>query len=482
MSDFALQPQPPQLTAEQFAAVFPFYFVVGSDLRVRQAGGALVKQCKDFSPGAALPDLIRVLQPEGEITFNGIVKNQRQIFLIEHPGTGLRLRGQMLPVDAGKAVVFLGSPALTEAAQPEARSNALEDIQQPTEPVAKLEAELRSANERLRQHEREQSKFALIVARTNNGVVLTNAKGQVEWLNEGFTRLTGYTLEDMLGKTPGSVLQGPETNPATIQRIRDQLQKGEGFSLEILNYTKRKEKYWVAIEVQPIRNAAGQITNYMAIESDITERAKAESQLRSTNALQRAILQGAGHAIIYCDSQGIIQLFNPAAERMLGYFAAEIVGKETPAIFHAPDEIIVRAKELTVDLGREVKSGFETFTAKAELGQSDEREWTYIRKDGTRFPVLLSVTVMFDDQGQITGYLGIASDLTLRKRDEEKLRAMLAELERFNRVMMNREERVVELKREINQLLAATGRPAAYPSISETSFGDSPKTKPEKTN
>ena len=167
---------------------------------------------------------------------------------------------------------------------------------------------------------------------------------------------------------------------------------------------------------------------------------------------------------------------------MLGYFAAEIVGKETPAIFHAPDEIIVRAKELTVDLGREVKSGFETFTAKAELGQSDEREWTYIRKDGTRFPVLLSVTVMFDDQGQITGYLGIASDLTLRKRDEEKLRAMLAELERFNRVMMNREERVVELKREINQLLAATGRPAAYPSISETSFGDSPKTKPEKTN
>ena len=145
-----------------------------------------------------------------------------------------------------------------------------------------------------------------------------------------------------------------------------------------------------------------------------------------------------------------------------------MIGKQTPAVFHDLDEVAVRAKELTVDLGRAVKPGFDTFTAKAELGQPDEREWTYVRKDGTRFPMLLSVTALFDELGQIAGYLGIASDLTLRKRDEEKLRAMISELERFNRVMMNREERVLELKREINQMLAAAGLPPAYPSISET--------------
>lgn len=354
------------------------------------------------------------------------------------------------------------------------KADGMSDLDlQPHSPqrLAKLEAELRAANERLRQQETEQSKLALIAARTNNGVVLTNALGQVEWLNEGFTRLTGYTIEDLLGRQPGSVLQGPETNPATIQFMHEQLRKGEGFSVEVLNYTKSKQKYWVAIEVQPIRDSNGKITNYMAIESDVTERTKVESQLRSTNALQRAILQGAGHAIIYCDPQGIIQLFNPAAERMLGYFAAEMIGKQTPAVFHAPDEIVARAKELAVDLGREVKPGFETFTAKAELGQPDEREWTYVRKDGIRFPVLLSVSALFDDQGRITGYLGIASDLTLRKRDEEKLRAMLAELERFNRVMMNREHRVLELKREINQLLATAGQPPAYLSISKMESG-----------
>ena len=342
-----------------------------------------------------------------------------------------------------------------------------QELKRMAEQVASLTAELHGAQAKLRQQEAEQSKLALIVARTNNAVGLTDAQGRMEWVNEGFTRLTGYTLAEIRGKKPGSVLQGPETDPATVKYIRDQLKKGQGFSVEILNYKKDKRKYWVAIEVQPIRDAAGKITNYMAIESDITERTNAERMLRTTNALQRAILQGAGYAIIYTDPQGIIQLFNPAAERMLGFTAAEVVGQQTPAIIHDPEEVVARARELTIELGHEVKPGFETFTAKAELGKPDEREWTYIRKDGTRFPVLLSVSALFDELGKITGYLGVASDLTHRKRDEEKLRAMLTELERFNRVMLNREERVLELKHEINQMLAATGMPPAYPSVSE---------------
>ena len=132
--------------------------------------------------------------------------------------------------------------------------------------------------------------------------------------------------------------------------------------------------------------------------------------------------------------------------------------------------MVARAAELTFELGREIKPGFETFVAKAELGQPDEREWTYLRKDGSRCPVLLSVTALFDSLGQITGYLGVASDLTARKRDEEKFRSTLSELERFNRIMLNREQRVVELKEEVNKLRAELGRPVAYPSVA----GDNP--------
>ncbi len=312
------------------------------------------------------------------------------------------------------------------------------------------------------------SLLALIAERTDNAVVLTDPAGKIVWVNAGFTRLTGYALEEVAGRSPGSVLQGPETDAATVAYMHSQLAKGEGFKVEIINYTKAGRKYWLASEVQPIRDDAGRVTHFMAIQSDISERKNSEQLLLKTTALQRAMLEGAGYAIIATDKQGIIQLFNPAAERMLGFAAAEMVGKLTPAAFHVPEEVAARANELTAELGREVPAGFSTFTAKAEMGQPDQREWTYIRKDGTRFPVLLSVTTLFAEHGGITGYLGVASDLTTRKRDEEKLRNTVSELERFNQVMLNREARVLDLKRQVNQLLAAAGKPPAYLSVNET--------------
>lgn len=311
------------------------------------------------------------------------------------------------------------------------------------------------------------SLLALIAERTDNAVVLANPEGKIVWVNAGFTRLTGFTLEEVVGRSPGSVLQGPETDPATVAYMHNQLARGEGFKAEIINYTKTGRKYWLASEVQPIRDGHGQVTHFMAIQSDISERKNSEQLLLKTSALQRAMLEGAGYAIIATDTDGVIQLFNPAAERLLGYTAAEMVGQRTPAVFHDPQEVAARAQELTAELGRDVPPDFKAFVAKAELGRADQREWTYIRRDGTRFPVLLSVTALFGERGRITGYLGVATDLTERKRNEEKLHATVDELERFNRVMLNREKRVLELKKEINQLLAAAGRPPAYPSAAE---------------
>jgi len=106
---------------------------------------------------------------------------------------------------------------------------------------------------------------------------------------------------------------------------------------------------------------------------------------------------------------------------MLGYRADEVIGKMTPGLIHDPAEVIARAAELSRELGREIRPGLESLVAKARLGQPDEREWTYIRKDGTRFPVRLSVTALFDDQGRVSGTLGIAADITESKRSAEEL-------------------------------------------------------------
>lgn len=152
------------------------------------------------------------------------------------------------------------------------------------------------------------------------------------------------------------------------------------------------------------------------------KRSQIESELREASQLQQAILDAANYTIISVSPNGVILTRNAAAERWLGYSAEEIVGNTTPVIFHDPEEVERRARELSKELGAAIEPGFEVFVAKARLGVPDENEWTYVRKDGTCFPVLLSVTALRDAEGNLTGFLGIGSDITARKQTEQALR------------------------------------------------------------
>ena len=143
-----------------------------------------------------------------------------------------------------------------------------------------------------------------------------------------------------------------------------------------------------------------------------------EDSLEETITLQQAILDSANYSIISTGIDGIIYTFNATAERWLGYTAEEMVGKMTPAILHDHKEVVQRAQELSEELGVEIAPGFDVFTAKIQRGKPDEYEWSYIRKDGSRFPVLLSISTLRDRQGEITGFLGIASDISDRKAVE----------------------------------------------------------------
>lgn len=551
----------------------------------------------------------------------------------------------------------------------------------------------------------EQSKvLSLVASRTANAVILSDALGKIEWVNDGFFKMTGYTLEEVRGKKPGSFLQGPETRQETVNLMREHLSQGRGFSTEIINYNKAGQKYWVEVEALPLKNDQGQITHFMAIESDITVRKRTEQRLSKVNStflkfkvdpvenirllldlfaeltdstlvlycyddiegqktfltntvdlsrddevrlrdfnwnvldkgneavvegeitgeyfsvgilglfeaqgyrkyllsslryghglsgvmmgfsrgqspqkntetldltelissalateqhrkkslddiqrflslvensrdiifltsmdgrvsfmnrvasvslgisepvlaeglsymtflepqirdlyhmevlpsvmdkgywqgemrlqgqheappievhttvfvtidsgqsranglafvnrditarkhnekivqellqLQSAILDGATYAIIATDKDGVIQAFNHAAEQMLGYQADEVLEKVTPEIFHDSKEVVERANEISIHEGQQIAPGFDVFVYYINRGYNEEREWTYISKDGSRVPVLLTVSAMRDESGDISGYVGIAADLTLRKQTEEALR------------------------------------------------------------
>jgi PAS domain S-box-containing protein len=165
-------------------------------------------------------------------------------------------------------------------------------------------------------------------------------------------------------------------------------------------------------------------------------------QLAETLTLQDAILGSANYAIISTTPEGVVTTFNATAERWLGHNAGEIVGKTTPVMWHDAGEVGVRAKILSEELGRTIEPGFESFVAKPRLGQVDENEWTFIRKDGSRIPVTLSATALFDKAGVITGFLGVIADITERKQAEEKLATQAAELKLSNQELREALENV----------------------------------------
>jgi PAS domain S-box-containing protein len=164
-----------------------------------------------------------------------------------------------------------------------------------------------------------------------------------------------------------------------------------------------------------------------------------QEALLKTGALQNAILTSANFSIIATDEKGIIQLFNIGAERMLGYLAADVLNKITPADISDPQEVIARAQDLSEELATTIKPGFEAMVFKASRAIEDIYELTYIRKDGSRFPAVVSVTALRDDQNAIIGYLLIGTDNTVRKQveaEQEKLDQLLRDQQFYTRSLI----------------------------------------------
>ena len=151
---------------------------------------------------------------------------------------------------------------------------------------------------------------------------------------------------------------------------------------------------------------------------------RVEAELRESELLKSLVLNSTANAIIATDSKGLITVFNTGAENMLGYQASELIGRRTPELFHDPEETKRRAQLLSQELGREIR-GFDTYVAKSLMRDTlDENEWTYIRKDGTRFTGQLAVTTIKDADGRACGSLGIITDITAHKDSAAVIRRL----------------------------------------------------------
>jgi PAS domain S-box-containing protein len=264
----------------------------------------------------------------------------------------------------------------------------------------------------------------------NFSSIATDAKGVIQIFNVGAERMLGYTAAEVMDKITPADISDPQEVVARAKALSAELEtpilpgfealvfkaaRGIEDIYELTYIRKDGSRFPAVVSVTALRDAQEAIIGYLLIGTDNTARKRAEEALLKAGALQRAIFDSANFSSIATDAKGVIQIFNVGAERMLGYTAAEVMDKITPADISDPQEVVARAKALSAELETPILPGFEALVFKAARGIEDIYELTYIRKDGSRFPAVVSVTALRDAQEAIIGYLLIGTDNTARK-------------------------------------------------------------------
>jgi PAS domain S-box-containing protein len=174
---------------------------------------------------------------------------------------------------------------------------------------------------------REVNKLALVARKTQNAIVLTDPDGIAVWANEGFTRITGYSVEELIGKKPGSLLQGPKTNPETRKAIGEAIKNHSHFDGEIYNYGKNGVGYWLSISITPLLDDGGKISGFIAIESDITKSKQQQEAIEPSEAKYRQLVHSLKEVVFQTDARCSWIFLNPAWEEITGYGVKDTIGK-----------------------------------------------------------------------------------------------------------------------------------------------------------
>jgi len=259
-----------------------------------------------------------------------------------------------------------------------------------------------------------------------DGIITIYARGgMLKTVNPAAERMFGYSATELVGQNFSLLipeLDQDQRNGSLEYYSASDEARAVGLGREVLG--RRQDGSMFPMEMAVSEMWLGGERYFTGILRDTTARKQAEEALLQAGALQSAIFNSANFSSIATDAKGVIQIFNVGAERMLGYTALEVMNKVTPADISDPQEVIARAKELSLELGTQIEPGFEALVFKASRGIEDIYELTYIRKDGSRFPAVVSVTALRDAQGTIIGYLLIGTDNTARQRVEAERAAL----------------------------------------------------------
>lgn len=297
------------------------------------------------------------------------------------------------------------------------------------------------------------------------GILIADSSGVIHMANRYICQQFGYEEDELVGVSVEQLIPSRYRDRHVGHRNRyngDPHSRPMGVGMELSGLKKNGAEFPVEVSLGHYMIKDSKFT--LAFISDITQRKETEQAIKQLNThLEEKVKEGtqslalmveqlgnqiketerkdielqrvnnflnniwnhAGAIIMVCDRGGIIQFFNPAAEKALGYNAIDVVGKSSSTIFHKPEDLHARAEELSESTGKPVKPGFEVLALMAELTDGEKHECHYVRKDSSEFFVSVEITPLRDTSGDITSYLCIAIDISEKKKAESELRAAL---------------------------------------------------------
>ncbi len=261
----------------------------------------------------------------------------------------------------------------------------------------------------LRARTQEVDRLATVVRRTQNAAIITDVQRRVVWVNEGFTRITGYTLDEVRGRTPGSILQFEKTDRSTVDHMARCVREGKGCRVEILNRGKDGREYWLDVDIQPLVDEKGALSGFMAIESDITHLVEHRNRLAS---MFSAMAEG----VVVQDAQGVIIDANPAAERILGLTRDQMLGRtSSDPRWRATDEdgADLPGERHPISVSLRTGEPVRGFVMGIETPEG-ARRWISVSSEAVR-----------GADGSVISAVASFGDITASRLDRERLRSAL---------------------------------------------------------
>ncbi len=406
------------LDCGQLNRLFPFYIRLDHNLHITDTGDSLRKLYPLLLPGAHFAEHFTFQRPHHDLeTFADIVSIANQLVVLQHPD-GSVLKGQFEIIDDGNAVMFVGSPWYNSINQVTAAGLTLGDFAPHDNTVDYLHIltvqknvndDIRKLLDTVSEQKNALKRLSLIAQRTRNAVIITDSDGTIEWVNEAFTTITGYKLSEVITRKPGDFLQGNETNLETVSYMHHQIRRREPFSCEVLNYHKNGSPYWVRIQAQPLFDSNGRLTQYFAIEEDISDSKRLNIDINTTNARLRTLVSNLSDGVLLENEHRTIEIIN---RRFCELFGIDVIPEE---LYGADcSQAAEQSKHLFVDEQGFVDRITELLLTRRQVF-GDELEL----KDGRWFDRDF-IPIYRDDT--YLGHLWVYTDITERKRHNSALR------------------------------------------------------------